>query len=138
MGDRQWFVLYVLICLEVGIFLLLVPWSVVWERNYFLQAYPALRPMFLHPVIRGTVSGLGLANIYVVLHEVVGRRRRAASSSTGLFPGGLRLPAEPAERAEPAEGADCDERGREDHSRQTSSAGQPVGSRAFVAHEKRS
>jgi hypothetical protein len=77
MGDRQWFVLYVVVCLEVGIFLLLVPWSAVWERNYFLEAYPSLRAILLAPAIRGAVAGLGLANIYMGLSEVLNRRRRA-------------------------------------------------------------
>jgi len=76
MGDRQWFVLYVLVCLEVGIFLLLVPWSAIWERNYFLQAYPSLRPIVLAPSFRGAVAGLGLANVYLGLRELVQRRRR--------------------------------------------------------------
>ncbi len=77
MGDRQWFVLYLVVCLEVGIFLLLVPWSAVWERNYFLEAYPSLRAILLAPAIRGAVAGLGLANIYMGLSEVLNRRRMA-------------------------------------------------------------
>lgn len=91
MIDRHWYVLYVLVCLEVGIFLALVPWSVIWERNYFLQVYPSLRPFLLSPAIRGAVSGLGVANIFVVLHEVMARRRQSMPSSTELFPGGLEV-----------------------------------------------
>jgi hypothetical protein len=75
MLDRQWFILYVVVCLEVGLFLLLVPWSTVWERNYFLQAYPSLRPLLLSPAMRGAVAGLGLANIYLAVNEVLDRRR---------------------------------------------------------------
>lgn len=81
MGDRQWFILYVVVCLEVGIFLTLVPWSAVWERNYFLDAYPTLRAVLLSPSVRGAVAGLGLANIYMGLNEVLNRRRRAPSES---------------------------------------------------------
>lgn len=76
MGDRQWFILYVLVCLEIGIFLVLVPWSAIWERNYFLSAYPSLRPIVLAPTFRGAVAGLGVANIYVGLREIVNRRYR--------------------------------------------------------------
>lgn len=125
MGDRHWFVLYVLVCLEVGIFLILAPWSLIWERNYFLQAYPALRPLVLDPVFRGAVSGLGIANVYLVLHEVAGRRYRTTSSSTELFPGGLR----PFAHADQQDSRSTD---------QASSVGSTVGSRAFIAHEKRS
>ncbi len=89
MQDRQWFVLYVLVCLEVGIFLILVPWSAIWERNYFLLAYPRLGTVVLDPTFRGAVSGLGIANLYVVLHDVVGRRRQAGLTTTELFPGGV-------------------------------------------------
>jgi len=81
MGDRQWFILYVVVCLEVGIFLTLVPWSAIWERNYFLEAYPSLRAILLAPALRGAVAGLGLANIYMGLSEVLNRRRRAPLES---------------------------------------------------------
>ena len=81
MGDRQWFILYVVVCLEVGIFLVLVPWSAIWERNYFLEAYPSLREILLAPTLRGAVAGLGLANIYMGLIEVLNRRRRAPRES---------------------------------------------------------
>jgi hypothetical protein len=89
MQDRQWFVLYVLVCLEVGIFLILVPWTPIWERNYFLQAYPWLETVALDPTFRGAVSGLGIANLYVLLHEVVERRRRLEPATPEFFPGGL-------------------------------------------------
>ena len=88
MGSRQWFLLYVLVCLEVGIFLLLVPWSAIWERNYFLQSFPTLGTLVLDPMFRGAVSGLGVANIYLGLNEFIGRRTRS-STSTELFPSGV-------------------------------------------------
>lgn len=69
--------LYVLICLEVGIFLTLIPWTQSWERNYFLQAYPYIRPILLDPTVRGAIAGLGVANIYLGLNEVIGRRHLA-------------------------------------------------------------
>jgi hypothetical protein len=125
MRDRQWFVLYVLICLEVGIFLMLVPWSVIWERNYFLQVYPGLRPLLLDPTFRGAISGLGVANVYFVLHEVMERRRQTALSVTELLPSGLHLMAD-------AGGKDDRASGR------ASSGNGDKESRAFVTHEKSS
>ncbi len=74
-GDRQWLVLYVIVCIEVGVFLTLVPWSGIWERNYFLELYPALRPILLAPAVRGAVAGLGAANIFMGLKEVLNLRR---------------------------------------------------------------
>lgn len=81
MGGRQWFVLYVLVCLEVGFFLILVPWSAIWEHNYFLEAFPDLRPFFLSPTLRGAVCGLGLANIYLGVAEIINRLRAVNSTS---------------------------------------------------------
>ena len=85
MGYRQWFILYIVVCLEVGFFLTLVPWSPIWERNYFLNAYPGLGPILLAPSVRGAVVGLGLANIYMGLSEVL-RRRRGTSEGHSSIP----------------------------------------------------
>ncbi len=79
MEDRQWFVLYVLVCLEVGFFLILVPWSAIWERNYFLEAFPNLRPVLLSPTLRGAVCGLGLANVYLGVTEILNRLRASGA-----------------------------------------------------------
>jgi hypothetical protein len=56
---------------EIGIALLIVPWSAFWDRNYFLVVVPALRPMLTSNFTRGAVSGLGLVNVLTGLGEVV-------------------------------------------------------------------
>jgi hypothetical protein len=98
MEDRQWFVLYVLVCLEVGVLLILVPWTSIWDRNYFLQAYPTLSSLMLEPAFRGAVSGLGVANIYLGLSEILWRHRRPSADSVELSPGGLGLPTDDGKR----------------------------------------
>lgn len=85
MEDRQWFILYIIVCMEVGFFLTLVPWSPIWERNYFLEAYPGLGPILLAPSVRGAVVGLGLANIYMGLSEVFRRRRGPSPGRPSLL-----------------------------------------------------
>jgi len=55
--------------LLVGIILALVPWTGLWDANYLLQPYPALRLLVLSPFARGTVTGLGIVNIVMALHE---------------------------------------------------------------------
>jgi hypothetical protein len=55
--------------LLVGALLVIVPWTSLWDANYLLQPYPALRLLVLSPFARGTVTGLGLVNILVALHE---------------------------------------------------------------------
>lgn len=54
---------FILFCLELGVFLVLLPWSLLWERNYFLFRYPDLAPYLLNDTLRGIVSGLGLVDI---------------------------------------------------------------------------
>jgi hypothetical protein len=63
---------------EVGLLLMVLPWSGFWDRNYFVYAIPALEPLFTSPFFRGAVSGLGLLNLGAALSELlpatIGRR----------------------------------------------------------------
>jgi hypothetical protein len=63
-------VLSVISSLLVGVILSIVPWTALWDANYLLQPYPALRLFVLSPFARGTVTGLGIVNIVMALHEV--------------------------------------------------------------------
>jgi hypothetical protein len=61
-----------------GIALVLVPWTPVWERNYFLQQIPlALRPVLTGAVARGAVTGFGLAHLVLASAEAAGFLREA-------------------------------------------------------------
>lgn len=66
-------VLLILICFELGVLLVLVPWSPFWERNYFLERYPELIPFLMNHYVRGAISGLGLLD--VVIAAMMVRRR---------------------------------------------------------------
>ena len=55
--------------LEVGLLLVLVPWSGFWDSNYFAAAYPALRGILNNNYVRGAVSGLGIVNLLVGFGE---------------------------------------------------------------------
>jgi hypothetical protein len=44
---------------------LYLPWSAFWEQNYFLNHYPWLMRVVLHPSLRGIVSGIGVLDIFV-------------------------------------------------------------------------
>ena len=66
--------LVVLICFELGVLLILAPWSNFWERNYFLDRYPELIPIFLNPFLRGAITGLGLLDVWIAF-SFIGRRR---------------------------------------------------------------
>ncbi len=47
----------------MGLLLLVLPWSVFWERNYFAEAWPPLRGFLTNNFTRGAVTGLGLVNL---------------------------------------------------------------------------
>ena len=57
--------LYIAYFLEVGLLLVLVPWSSFWDRNYFAESVPLLRMVFQNNFVRGGVSGLGILNLCV-------------------------------------------------------------------------
>jgi hypothetical protein len=55
---------------EAGLVLLIVPWSIYWERNYFVQALPIFEPLITNSFVRGAVSGLGLVNLVAGFVEI--------------------------------------------------------------------
>lgn len=84
-GGRSLFrrLLLVALLLEVGLLLVLIPWSRFWERNYFGDLLPAVHLLLTNNYVRGAVSGLGLVNIWLGLAElaaIVARRDEALSA----------------------------------------------------------
>jgi hypothetical protein len=61
--------LSVLSTVLVGLVLVVAPWTGLWDANYLLQPHPAVRALILSAFTRGAVSGLGLVNILLALHE---------------------------------------------------------------------
>jgi hypothetical protein len=55
--------LFVAFFIEVGLLLMVLPWSGFWERNYFAAIWPALRDVVANDFVRGGVTGLGLVNL---------------------------------------------------------------------------
>ncbi|HEY0284985.1 MAG TPA: hypothetical protein VGC23_06315 [Vicinamibacterales bacterium] len=71
--------------IEVGLLLVLVPWSPFWERNYFLTAIPALQDIIRNNYVRGGVSGLGVVNLLMGFNELASvllARRRMETMET--------------------------------------------------------
>jgi len=65
---------WILISLVVGVLLVFAPWwPWLWESNWLLQFWPALRAPLLSPFVRGAVTGLGLVNVLVALHDAYTR-----------------------------------------------------------------
>jgi hypothetical protein len=77
-------VLFIIFCFELGLFLLIYPWTDAWADNYFSVAAPdrvqgAWRELWNNTYVRGGVSGLGLVNVWIAVAEVFqlfSRRRR--------------------------------------------------------------
>ena len=57
--------------IEVGLLLVVVPWSGFWEHNYFAQVVPGLGAVATNFFVRGAVSGLGLVNVAAGLSELL-------------------------------------------------------------------
>ena len=57
--------------LEVGALLIVVPWSMYWERNYFGTVWPPLRVWLANDYVRGAVSGLGIVNVAAGIAELL-------------------------------------------------------------------
>jgi hypothetical protein len=56
--------------LEVGLILLVVPWSAFWDRNYFAESLPLLRALTGNNFVRGAVSGIGILNLVAGLADL--------------------------------------------------------------------
>jgi hypothetical protein len=56
--------------LEIGLLLIVLPWSTFWERNYFVGVWPALRSVLMNYFVRGAVTGLGFVNVFAGFAEL--------------------------------------------------------------------
>lgn len=56
--------------LEVGLILIMVPWSAFWDRNYFAESLPLLRNLIRNDFVRGAVSGIGVLNLIAGLADL--------------------------------------------------------------------
>lgn len=61
--------LVVALCI-MGAILFYLPWTSIWEKNYFLSHFPSLMRLLLHPAFRGAVSGLGVLDIFLAIHMI--------------------------------------------------------------------
>ena len=74
--------LHVLLILDVfllGVMLILVPWLGFWDHNFFLDKFPGLIPVILHPSVRGAVTGLGALDVLLASSMIRGRANSVAT-----------------------------------------------------------
>jgi hypothetical protein len=60
----------VVACCMMGAILFYLPWTSLWEQNYFLSHFPSLMRILLHPAFRGAVSGLGILDIFLAIRMI--------------------------------------------------------------------
>ncbi len=73
--------LFIVFCLEVGMFLLMFPWTEYWDHNFFSSLIPEWHRFWANSYVRGAVSGLGVVNLYISLVEIFRLRRFARRGS---------------------------------------------------------
>jgi hypothetical protein len=69
-------VVFITFCLEIGLYLLIVPWTESWDGNYF-SGLPRMKIYWDNLYVRGAVSGLGAVNLLISLSEIFRLRRFA-------------------------------------------------------------
>lgn len=68
--------LLIVFCLDLGLFLLIYPWTDSWGGNYFswigpMSWQPAWHQIWTNGFVRGAVSGIGLLNIWIAVAEAL-------------------------------------------------------------------
>lgn len=71
---RALLVIEVLFFLDLGIMLVVIPWTNVWTNNPLLGLSYPLRQIAESGFVRGAVSGLGLINIWIAISDAVNYR----------------------------------------------------------------
>jgi hypothetical protein len=60
-----------LFTVEVGLFLIVFPWTENWQTNSFQTLTPGIQDLWLQPSFRGALTGLGFVNLYIACLQVI-------------------------------------------------------------------
>jgi hypothetical protein len=61
----------VIVRLYLGLIVVVLPWLHFWDDNRLITFVPQLGPLLLNGIARGVVSGLGLLNIWIAVHDAI-------------------------------------------------------------------
>ena len=61
----------VIFFIELGMLLIVLPWTPLWTDNSLLTMHPSARAILTHGFVRGALSGLGLINIWIGVWDAV-------------------------------------------------------------------
>jgi hypothetical protein len=70
------FLLAVMVRIFIGVFVLVLPWSPLWDGNHLLQGHPAITAFLSYGAVRGIFSGLGLLNLWIAVDDTLHRDER--------------------------------------------------------------
>ena len=69
--------LRVMLRMYIGLAVCYAPWShTFWDQNPIFLQFPTLSIVAANGAVRGLVSGLGLLNLWIALHDAMGQRDR--------------------------------------------------------------
>ena len=70
-ATRLFLVVEVMIWVELGMILVIVPWTRAWSDNGLVLNYPRIREFLSIDFIRGIVTGIGLLDIWVGVWQAI-------------------------------------------------------------------
>jgi len=77
---RLWAVLFAIFAFEIGAFLVVFPWMDSWTLNHLPSFFPGheieLQDLWDDAYFRGSLSSLGLLNVYIALRQALQLIRR--------------------------------------------------------------
>jgi hypothetical protein len=71
-----WRYLLALLTLEIGLFLIIFPWTDWWLFNHIQDSNSWLGERWEDPYFQGAISGLGAVNVYLAVVEFISTLRR--------------------------------------------------------------
>lgn len=71
---RLFLVVEVLFFVELGVMLIVLPWTHIWTDNPLLMKSYTLRQLAESGFVRGIVSGLGLIDLWIAIADAVNYR----------------------------------------------------------------
>lgn len=70
------FLLAITVRIFIGVIVLVLPWSPLWDNNHLLQAFPHLATLLSYGATRGVFSGVGLMNLWIAVDDTLHRDER--------------------------------------------------------------
>jgi hypothetical protein len=72
--QRLKIVIEVVFFIELGMLLIILPWTPLWSNNSLFTTFPGLRFFLGNGFVRGLVTGLGFVNLWIGIADAVNYR----------------------------------------------------------------